>query len=153
MRAQICKKLQEQTVYGLLVDDVADISNEEQMLAFVHYFDVELGTLQCKFLLPANVLEKVSSADAATLHGIITDHLDILKIPLKNLRGLATDGASVMTGKIRGLAALLMNDVTSLVAVHCLCHRLALAYIYTNEELQVIKKNVGTEVTQLWKIF
>lgn len=36
----------------MLVDDVADISNEEQMLAFVQYFDVELGTLQCKFLQP-----------------------------------------------------------------------------------------------------
>ena len=152
VRAQICTKLQEQTVYGLLVDDVADISNEEQMLAFVQYFDVDLGTLQCNFLLTANVLEKASSADAATLHGIITDHLDILKIPLKNLRGLATDGASVMTGKTRGLAALLKNDVTSLVAVHCVCHRLALACIDTNEELQVIK-NVETEVTQLWKIF
>lgn len=52
VRAQICTKLQEQTVYGLLVDDVADISNEEQILAFVQYFDVELGTLQCNFLQP-----------------------------------------------------------------------------------------------------
>jgi len=60
-----------------------------------------------------------------------------LKIPLKNVRGLATDGASVMTGKTRGLAALLKKDVTSLVAVHCVCHRLALACIDTNEELQV----------------
>ena len=100
MRAQICEKLQEQTVYGLLVVDVADISNEEQMLPLVQYFDMELGRLECKFLSTANVLEKASSADAATLHGIITDHLNILKIPLKNLRALATDGASVITGKI-----------------------------------------------------
>ena len=57
-----------------------------------------------------------------------------------------------MTGKTRGLAALLKNDVTCLVAVHCVCHRLALACTDTNEELQVIK-NVQTEVTQLWKIF
>ena len=104
MQAQICEKLQEQTVYGLLVDNVADISNEEQMLPLVQYFDMELGRLECKFLFTANVLEKASSADAATLHGIITDHLNILKIPLKNLRALATDGASVITGKTRSLA-------------------------------------------------
>ena len=34
------------------------------------------------------------------MHGIITKKLQGLNIPLKNLRGLATDGASVMTGKL-----------------------------------------------------
>lgn len=57
-----------------------------------------------------------------------------------------------MTGKTRGLAALLKKDVISLVAVHCVCHRLALACVDTNRELPVIKQ-VETEVTQLWKIF
>ena len=104
MRAQICEKLQEQTVYGLLVDDVPDITNEEQMLPLVQYFDKELGRLECKFLFTANVLEKASSTDAATLYGIITDHLNILKIPLKNLRALATDGVSVITGKTRRMS-------------------------------------------------
>ena len=152
MRAQICEKIQEQTVDGLLVDDVADISNEEQMLPLVQYFDMELGRLECKFLFTANVLEKASSTDAATLHGIITDHLNILKIPLKNLRALATDGASVITGKTRSLAAQLKKDVKSLVAVPRVCHKLALASTDTDVDLQVIK-NIQTEVTQLWKIF
>ena len=40
----------------------------------------------------------------------------------------------------------------SLVAVHCVCHRLALACMDTKEELAVIKE-VETKVTQLWKIF
>lgn len=71
---------------------------------------------------------------------------------MKNLRGLATDGASVMTGKTKGLAALLRKDATSLVAVHRVCHRLALACADTNEELEVIK-DVETEVTQLWNVF
>ena len=130
---------------------MADISNEEQMLPLVQYFDMELGRLECKFLSTANVLEKASNADAATLHGIITDHLNILKIPLKNLRALATDGASVITGKTRSLAARLKKDVKSLVAVPCVCHKLALASTDT-DVIQVIK-NVQTEVTQLWNIF
>ena len=75
-----------------------------------------------------------------------------MNIPLKNLSGLAIDGATVMTGKTRGLAALLKKDVISLVAVHCLCPRLALACMDTNNKLAVIKE-VETEVTQLWKIF
>ena len=105
MHDQICGvqgsgfKAQEQSFYGLLVDNMIDVSNEKQMLAFVQYFDVDLGRLECKFLLTANVLEEFTSADVTTLHGVITNQLQALKIPLKNLRGLATDGASVMTGK------------------------------------------------------
>ena len=38
------------------------------------------------------------------------------------------------------------------MAVHCVCHRLALACTDTKEELAVIKE-VETKVTQLWKIF
>lgn len=77
VRAHICKKLQEQSFYGLLVDGVADISNEEQMLTFVQYFDMDMGRLECKFLFTANVLKKSASADAATLHGVS-------KLELKN---------------------------------------------------------------------
>lgn len=105
MREHICGKLQEQSFYGLLVNDMADVSNEEQMLAFVQFFDVDQGKLEWKFLFTANVLEESASADATTLHGVITKQLHVLNIPLKNLWGLATDGASVMTGKTRGLAA------------------------------------------------
>ena len=90
--------------------------------------------------------------DATKLHVVITKQLQVLNIPLKNLRGLTNDGASVITGKTRGLAALLKKDVISLVAVHCVCHRLALACTDTNEELAVIKE-VETVVTQLCKIF
>ena len=148
----ICGKLQEQSFYGLLVDDMEDVSNEEQMLAFVQFFDVDQGKQECKVLFTANVMEESASADATELHVVITKQLQVLNIPLKNLRGLATDGASVITGKTRGLAALLKKDVISLVAVHCVCHRLALACTDTNEELAVIKE-VETVVTQLCKIF
>ena len=46
VREHICGKLQEQSFYGLLVDDMEDVSNEEQMLAFVQFFDVDQGKLE-----------------------------------------------------------------------------------------------------------
>ena len=46
VREHICGKLQEQSFYGLLVDNMADVSNEEQMLAFVQFFDVNQGKLE-----------------------------------------------------------------------------------------------------------
>ena len=81
MREHICGKLQEQSFYGLLVNDMADVSNEEQMLAFVQFFDVDQGKLEWKFLFTANVLEESASADATTLHGVITKQLQVLNIP------------------------------------------------------------------------
>ncbi|RMX48976.1 hypothetical protein pdam_00008300 [Pocillopora damicornis] len=45
-REHICGKLQEKSFYGLLVDVMADVSNEEQMLAFIQFFDVDQGKLE-----------------------------------------------------------------------------------------------------------
>jgi hypothetical protein len=42
------------------------------------------------------------------------------------MRGLGTDGASAMTGKIKGLVGLVRESVPSVVAVHCASHRLHL---------------------------
>lgn len=62
---------------------MADVSNAEQMLAFVQFFDVDQGKLECKFLFTAYVLEDSASADATTLHRVITKQLQVLNIPLK----------------------------------------------------------------------
>ena len=42
--------------------------------------------------------------------------------------GIGSDGAANMMGKNNGLSAMLKNDHPELVAVHCLCHRLELAF-------------------------
>ena len=41
--------------------------------------------------------------------------------------GLASDGASVMTGVTNGVGVRLRRDITALVGIHCVAHRLALA--------------------------
>lgn len=47
---------------------------------------------------------------------------------LKNkLAGFGSDGASVMTGRHAGVSARLRDSIPSLVSVHCVAHKLALA--------------------------
>ncbi|XP_033725146.1 protein ZBED8-like [Pecten maximus] len=111
--------------YGLLVDDVADISNEEQMVGFIQYIDRNTNNVECKFLFSSNVLEKADSANAEAMYDVIKGNLQSAGIPLDNMRGLATDGASVMTGKNNGLAAIIKKDVPMMISVHCICHKLA----------------------------
>lgn len=138
--------------YGLLIDDVADISNTEQMVTFIQHFDSSTGQTECKFLSIANVLAKSDSANAKTLHSVTKDQLQQKSLPINNLKGLSTDGAAVMLGKKNGLGALLKNDAPDLVVVHCICHKLALACTDTCAQLKKIK-TVEVEVTQLWRVF
>jgi len=49
---------------------------------------------------------------------------------------LASDGASVMVGKNRGMPALLKKGNPRMINVHCICHQLALACWDTNKQVQ-----------------
>ena len=66
--------------------------------------------------------------------------------------GLATDGASVMTGKRNGVAAFLRRECKLLLNVHCICHRLALACGDANDHVQYIQ-SVEKILPQLWSFF
>ena len=60
------------------------------------------------------------------------------------------NGASVMLGKKNGVAAKLKADNPTLVNIHCVCHKLALACTDTVAELKFIKQ-VETTLRQLWQ--
>ena len=66
------------------------------------------------------------------------------------LSGLATDGASVMLGKENGVAVKLKERNPKLINIHCICHKLALAYVDTVSELNYIKF-IETTLRQLWQ--
>jgi hypothetical protein len=57
--------------FGLLVDDAADISNTEQMLSFIQYFDHDERQVAVSFLSVSNVFEESNSANAETLYGVL----------------------------------------------------------------------------------
>jgi hypothetical protein len=57
-----------------------------------------------------------------------------------------------MVDKNGGLVKKLKDDHPALVAIHCICHRLALACVDTNADLQNIKEMEG-HMTRIWKLF
>jgi len=65
--------------------------------------------------------------------------LQVSKLELSKLTELATDGASVMTGKRNGVASKLREELKLLLNVHCICHRLALACNDANDEAAYVK--------------
>ena len=102
---------------GLLCDDAMDVSVVEQFIGFVQFYDSGQQNVEVKFLFAEDALENSDSANSQALYDIVIKQFE--SIGLRKLTGLCTDGASVMVDKREGLAAKL----------HCVCHKLALAFV------------------------
>ena len=104
--------------FGLLTDEVCDITNIEQLVTFIKFVDVNLHKATTQFIAIDDFLKDLSSANATTIKNTVMKQLQECGLDVKRLSGLATDGCSV--SQLRQESPLLLN-------VHCICHRLALA--------------------------
>ena len=138
--------------YGLMVDEVTDISVQSQMLTFIQFVSPFTSCIEIAFLSVQNILEEFASANADALTSIIKDELQQCGLSLTNLKGLVTDGAAVMTGRNNGVETKLKELNPVLISVHCICHKLALACTDTKKEIDYIKRMEDT-LRQLWAYF
>lgn len=107
LKNALTEKLQSVNFYRLMIDDLLDVSSLEQMVVYIQYMHInpDIGTVQTVFLLIANLLEKSDSANSETLFNVLCENFETMKLDLKQISGLCTDGASVMFGKRDGLGA------------------------------------------------
>ena len=149
-------KIKNSKCYGLLTDEVTDISNMCQLVTFIKYFDYEIGNTSTKFVDSSDLLEKSEEAspNADAVVNCLVAMLNQLDLELSDLKAFSSDGASVMTGVDGAVAAKLrrMDDCKTMINVHCICHRLALACSDMDDELQFVKDFELTMI-QLWKFF
>ena len=150
LRNQVINDLQQAKCYGLLCDDVCDVATFEQMVTFVQY--IKDGKIVVKFLTIDNLLEKSSSPNAQAMINLVKDRFINLGIDIKKVSSVATDGAAVMMGKKGGFAVKLREICPTLINIHCICHRLALACTDTVKGVNWIKK-VELNLQQLWRFF
>ena len=131
----IIKQATQAGCYGILMDEVTDISVLELLVTFIQY--VHDGEVKTNFLFVKDFLKASSSADANTICTVAMTKLLSLKLELNKLASIVTDGASVMMGHKSGVAALLKERVNkSLINVHCLAHRLALSCTDTAKDIK-----------------
>lgn len=152
LKDEIVKKVKNANGYGLMVDEATDVSVIEQLISFIQFANPETGAPEVHFLSIQNVLENSTSANAATIVKLITEELSKDDLDINRLSSLASDGASVMTGSHNGVAAKLQEIVPTLINIHCICHRLALACNDANDNLTPISQ-VETVLRQLWSFF
>ncbi|XP_062583557.1 zinc finger protein 862-like isoform X2 [Saccostrea cucullata] len=143
-------ELRRANTFGIMVDDVTDISNKEQCVCFAQYVDSN-GFPKVQFLFVENALKNSDSVNAETIVNIIYEKIDNFGLDRKKLGSLCTDGAAVMVAK-NGVAGKLKQQNPSLINIHCICHKLALACVGSTEEVKSIRQT-HLYLVQLWKYF
>ena len=152
LEAQLVDDMSKANCFGLLADEVCDVSNKEQLVTFVKFVHPETGKAKTAFLAASNLFENSSAADAETITNAIVAQLEDAGIDKRKLASFSSDGASVMTGKRSGVGTRLRADNKALINVHCICHRLALACGDANDRIAYIKE-VEKILIQLWSFF
>ena len=154
IKEMILEQVREAGIYGLLADDATDIAVMEQMVTFVSCIDPLTSRQEVKFLFLEDVLNdpEADGANAGVLLKVLLKQLEDSELKIENLMSLASDGASVMTGQRNGLAAKLKAINSKIISFHCICHRLALSCVDSNDETSYVSV-VETILWQLWKIF
>ena len=152
IKEHVCKRARLSNCFGLLCDEVCDISCKEELVTFLKFVDPDTGKATTEFLAIDDVLEHSTSANAEAIKTVLIRQLNESQVELKKLASLSSDGASNMTGKRNGVAILLREESKVMLNVHCICHRLALACGDANDEVSYIK-TVEKILVQLWSFF
>ena len=127
LKDEIVKKVKNANSYGLMVDEATYVSVVEQLISFIQFANPDTGVSEVHFLSIQDVLENPTSANAATIVKLIREELSKDGLDINKPSSLASGGASVMTGSRNGVAGKLRETVPTLINIHCICHRLALA--------------------------
>ena len=140
----LVNNIKKYNLYALLTDEVTDISNICQLVSFVKFFDVDKGKADTAFLDCSDLLEHSvdASPNADAIVTCLTKKMQELAMEIGNLKYFVSDGASVMTGAEGGVAAKLKKDFAStMINIHCMCHRLALACADTGADYKFYKNS------------
>ena len=146
LRESLIALINKFSAIGLLCDDAMDVSITEQFIGFVQFFDHGWQNVEVKFLFAEDALQKSNYANSQALYGIVVDQFDATG--LKKLSGHCTDGASAMVGKRKGLAAKLKRDCLHMTNIHCVCHKLTLTCMDSDQELKYVD-HMATIIRQL----
>lgn len=113
-----------ETVFSVLIDESTDICDQKSMCLLVKYINKNAGLSETKLLELIQINAKDCSAK--NLYTDFKNCLQKYNIPLKNIIGVACDGANVMIGVRNSFFSHLKEDVPGAVLMKCICHSSAI---------------------------
>ena len=136
--SKILDKIEKCNFFSLTMDGTTDFSIKEQESIFVR--SAKKGNVETDFYK----LVEPESTTGENLKTVLTDALvEFGKDMHKKLTSVAADGASNMQGCHKGALKLLKDEYEWLVTIHCVLHRLELAY---KDAMKDILKKLYTKV-------
>ena len=126
MRAQLIEHIQKGSgKLSLMLDESTSLSRYSALIVYVRCLVEEEAV---NYFLD---LVDLKALDSTSIHSCLMSCLESHGLTIKELKGkligLASDGASTMTGVHHGLGQLMKRDFPSLFTIHCQAHRLELA--------------------------
>ena len=124
IKKKIVESIKQSKGFAILTDEVTDISNIQQLVTFVQYFDSNIGDCITTFLNTTDVLEHSPAPNAEAIFNYLCSVIEKENLQLENLKGFASDGASVMRGKYNGVAAKFkeLESCKTMINIHCIGH-------------------------------
>ncbi|XP_048360107.1 zinc finger protein 862-like [Sphaerodactylus townsendi] len=143
-RRALKEKLEQCKFFSLISDGVKDHTSMEAALVYVRFADQ--GKVQCQIVGVQSVDPYEASAVKNAILKILQTNLQ-LHLPsqdwARKLVGFGSDGAEVMVGQNNGVAKLLKEIQPCVQSVHCLVHRLEMAYEETLKSIHLCTVLVG----------
>ena len=121
--------------FSVLADETTDVSTTEQLSICVRF--VETTHSQIKVRVEFLGFVAITSTTGESIAKAILSILDKLGLDVYLLHGQGYDGASNMSGKFRGVQAIVKSRVPSAVYLHCRAHSLNLAIVHSCDNSHV----------------
>lgn len=150
IKSRIVKDVKDATFFSVLADETTDVSTQEQFSLSVRYVSHNTKDgykINEKFLQ----FVPLESTTGEVLGETLLKGLEECNLEIKDLRGQGYDGASAMSGKVKGAQAVVQKRCPKAVYVHCASHSLNLA-ITNAAEVRSIRNCFGT-TEKVWSFF
>ena len=121
-REKIVKQLSVNKLFTVLADETTDVSGKEQMSLCVRYVDPTSKKIREDFLDFVHVTDLTGKGLADKILG----HLENTGIDINYMVGQGYDGASAMSGHIKGVQKIIQEQIPTAHYVHCASHCLNL---------------------------
>ena len=134
---------------AIMFDESTDCTVTEKLVLHCRYIEKDTGELKSNFLKVIDALgpcgksdrsSRTVSLNADTITAHILKYLDDIKLDMKKIKGIGTNGASTMLGCRNGVVAQLKRIRPSAIGVHCAAHRLNLASSQAGDAVPYVKK-------------
>ena len=135
IRKSLVNDCQRAQYFSVLADETTDISTKEQLSICVRFIDTSNGQVRIREEFLGFVL--ATSTTRESLASLILGSLEKWGVDVNFLRGQGYDGAANMSGRFKGVQAIVQKQIPSAVYVHCRAHSLNLAIVHSSRNAHV----------------